>query len=95
MGAAVVVVPGTGILLNDQLTDGDGSSSGAATEAAPSKRRRSSMSPTIARDGGPTVSERGDDDGVPVVDPTLHRPGRQDAASEPRMPQIEHGAAAG
>jgi gamma-glutamyltranspeptidase/glutathione hydrolase len=47
---SAVVVPGTGILLNNQLTDFDGP--GAANEPAPGKRPRSSMSPVIVVDGG-------------------------------------------
>jgi gamma-glutamyltranspeptidase/glutathione hydrolase len=46
---SAVVVPGTGILLNNQLTDFDGP--GTANEAAPGKRPRSSMSPVIVVDG--------------------------------------------
>lgn len=42
---SAVVVPGTGILLNNQLTDFDGP--GTANEPAPGKRPRSSMSPVI------------------------------------------------
>jgi gamma-glutamyltranspeptidase / glutathione hydrolase len=44
-----VVVPGTGILLNNQLTDFDGP--GSANEARPGKKPRSSMSPVIVVDG--------------------------------------------
>ena len=45
-----VVVPGTGILLNNQLTDFD--EPGSANEARPGKRPRSNMSPVIVVDGG-------------------------------------------
>ena len=44
-----VVVPGTGILLNNQLTDFDGP--GSANEPRPGKRPRSSISPVIVFDG--------------------------------------------
>lgn len=44
-----VVVPGTGILLNNQLTDFDGP--GSANEARPGKRPRSSISPVVVVDG--------------------------------------------
>ena len=44
-----VVVPGTGILLNNQLTDFD--EPGSANEARPGKRPRSNMSPVIVVDG--------------------------------------------
>jgi gamma-glutamyltranspeptidase/glutathione hydrolase len=44
-----VVVPGTGILLNNELTDFDGP--GSANEARPGKRPRSSISPVIVIDG--------------------------------------------
>ena len=42
---SAVVVPGTGILLNNQLTDFD--EPGSANEARPGKRPRSNMSPVI------------------------------------------------
>jgi gamma-glutamyltranspeptidase/glutathione hydrolase len=42
---SAVVVPGTGILLNNQLTDFD--EPGSANEALPGKRPRSNMSPVI------------------------------------------------
>ena len=49
-----VVVPGTGFLLNNELTDF--SDPGAANEPEPGKRPRSSMSPTIVvRDGEPVL----------------------------------------
>jgi len=44
-----VVVPGTGILLNNQLTDFD--EPGSANEARPGKRPRSNMSPVIVMNG--------------------------------------------
>lgn len=47
---SAVVVPGTGILLNNQLTDFD--EPGTANEAAPGKRPRSSMSPVIVVEDG-------------------------------------------
>ena len=47
---SAVVVPGTGILLNNQLTDFD--EPGSANEARPGKRPRSNMSPVIVVDGG-------------------------------------------
>jgi gamma-glutamyltranspeptidase/glutathione hydrolase len=46
---SAVVVPGTGILLNNQLTDFD--EPGSANEARPGKRPRSNMSPVIVVDG--------------------------------------------
>lgn len=49
-----VVAPGTGFLLNNELTDF--SDPGAANEPEPGKRPRSSMSPTIlVRDGKPVL----------------------------------------
>lgn len=51
---SAVVAPGTGILLNNELTDF--SDPGTANEPAPGKRPRSSMSPTIVvRDGQPAL----------------------------------------
>ena len=47
---SAVVVPGTGILLNNQLTDFD--EPGSANEPQPGKRPRSNMSPVIVVDGG-------------------------------------------
>ena len=44
-----VVVPGTGVLLNNQLTDFD--EPGSANEPRPGKRPRSNMSPVIVLDG--------------------------------------------
>ena len=51
---SAVVAPGTGFLLNNELTDF--SDPGAANEPEPGKRPRSSMSPTIVvRDGEPVL----------------------------------------
>lgn len=51
---SAVVVPGTGILLNNELTDFDGP--GSANEPAPGKRPRSNMSPVIVvEDGRPAL----------------------------------------
>jgi len=47
---SAVVVPGTGVLLNNQLTDFD--EPGTANEPAPGKRPRSSISPVIVVDHG-------------------------------------------
>ncbi len=47
---SAVVVPGTGILLNNQLTDFD--EPGSANEPRPGKRPRSNMSPVIVIDEG-------------------------------------------
>jgi gamma-glutamyltranspeptidase / glutathione hydrolase len=53
-----VVVPGTGVVLNNQLTDF--SAPGTANEPGPGKRPRSSMSPTIVvRDGVPVLAHGG------------------------------------
>jgi gamma-glutamyltranspeptidase/glutathione hydrolase len=51
---SAVAAPGTGFVLNNELTDFD--PPGAANEPAPGKRPRSSMSPTIVvRDGEPAL----------------------------------------
>ncbi len=51
---SAVVVPGTGILLNNQMTDFD--DPGAANEVQPGKRPRSNMSPVIVvEDGRPAL----------------------------------------
>ena len=51
---SAVVVPGTGILLNNQLTDFD--EPGSANEPRPGKRPRSNMSPVIVvEDGRPAL----------------------------------------
>jgi gamma-glutamyltranspeptidase / glutathione hydrolase len=52
---SAVVAPGTGILLNNELTDFG--APGSANEPAPGKRPRSSMAPTIVveRDGRPSM----------------------------------------
>ena len=47
---SAVVVPGTGILLNNQLTDFD--EPGSANEVRPGKRPRSNMSPVIVVEAG-------------------------------------------
>jgi gamma-glutamyltranspeptidase/glutathione hydrolase len=55
---SAVVAPGTGVLLNNQMTDF--SAAGTANEPAPGKRPRSSMSPTIVvRDGRPVLAVGG------------------------------------
>jgi gamma-glutamyltranspeptidase/glutathione hydrolase len=47
---SAVVVPGTGVLLNNEMTDFD--EPGTANEVAPGKRPRSSISPVIVVDAG-------------------------------------------
>ncbi|AXV04755.1 Gamma-glutamyltranspeptidase [Euzebya pacifica] len=52
---SAVVAPGTGFLLNNELTDFSGA--GTANEPGPGKRPRSSISPTIVlRDGRPVMA---------------------------------------
>ena len=65
-----VVAPGTGFLLNNELTDF--SDPGAANEPEPGKRPRSSMSPTIVvRDGEPVLVVGGSG-GSQIIMGTLH-----------------------
>ena len=55
-GGSAIVVPGRGFLLNNELTDFD-FATGRANSAAPGKRPRSSMSPTIVlRKGRPLLA---------------------------------------
>lgn len=55
---SAVVAPGTGFLLNNELTDFSGA--GSANEPGPGKRPRSSISPTIVvKDGQPVLAVGG------------------------------------
>ncbi|WP_157965640.1 gamma-glutamyltransferase [Euzebya rosea] len=55
---SAIVAPGTGFLLNNELTDF--SAAGTANEPEPGKRPRSSISPTIVlRDGRPVIAVGG------------------------------------
>jgi len=62
---SAVVAPGTGFLLNNELTDfGD---AGSANEARPGKRPRSSMSPTIVSEGGRPIAVAGGAGGSRII----------------------------
>ena len=62
---SAVVAPHTGFLLNNELTDF--SAAGTANEAAPHKRPRSSMSPTIVAQGGVPVLATGGAGGSRII----------------------------
>jgi gamma-glutamyltranspeptidase/glutathione hydrolase len=67
---SAVVAPGTGLLLNNELTDF--SSPGTANEAAPGKRPRSSINPTIVVQSGKPVLVAGAAGGSTIImGPTL------------------------
>jgi len=62
---SAVMAPGTGFMLNNELTDfGD---PGTANEPAPGKRPRSSMSPTIVVQGGDPVLVAGGAGGARII----------------------------
>jgi gamma-glutamyltranspeptidase/glutathione hydrolase len=62
---SAVVAPGTGILLNNELTDFG--APGTANQAAGGKRPRSSMSPTIVEEGRRPVMVLGGAGGVRII----------------------------
>jgi gamma-glutamyltranspeptidase/glutathione hydrolase len=67
---STVIAPGTGFLLNNELTDFSGP--GTANEAAPGKRPRSSINPTIVVQGGAPVLVAGAAGGSTIImGPTL------------------------
>jgi gamma-glutamyltranspeptidase/glutathione hydrolase len=65
-----VVAPGTGFLLNNELTDFSGP--GTANEPAPGKRPRSSINPTIMVQGGRPVLVAGAAGGSTIIMGPLH-----------------------
>jgi gamma-glutamyltranspeptidase/glutathione hydrolase len=66
---SAVMAPGTGFLLNNELTDfGD---PGSANQASPGKRPRSSMSPTIVVQNGRPVLVAGGAGGARIIMGTL------------------------
>ena len=67
---SAVVAPGTGFLLNNQLTDFSADPS-AANGWAPGKRPRSSMSPTIVAEGGRPQLVTGGAGGPSIIMSTL------------------------
>jgi gamma-glutamyltranspeptidase / glutathione hydrolase len=67
---SAVVAPGTGILLNNELTDFG--APGTANEPAPGKRPRSSMSPTIVEQSGQPVLVTGGAGGARIIMGVLH-----------------------
>lgn len=62
---SAVVAPGTGFLLNNELTDF--SAAGTANEPRPGKRPRSSISPTIVVEGGRPVLAIGGAGGATII----------------------------
>ncbi|MEA2339962.1 MAG: gamma-glutamyltranspeptidase / glutathione hydrolase [Solirubrobacteraceae bacterium] len=67
---SAVVAPGTGFLLNNELTDFGGP--GTANQPAPGKRPRSSMAPTIVVRGGRPVLVAGGAGGALIIMGVLH-----------------------
>lgn len=63
---SAVVAPGTGFLLNNELTDFD-NVRGHPNEPAPDKRPRSSMTPTLVVDDGKTVLAAGGAGGPCII----------------------------
>ncbi len=66
---SAVTAPGTGVLLNNELTDF--SDPGTANQPAPGKTPRSSMSPTIVTRDGRTVLAIGGAGGARIIEGTL------------------------
>jgi gamma-glutamyltranspeptidase/glutathione hydrolase len=66
---SAVVAPGTGFLLNNELTDF--SEPGAANEPEPGKRPRSSISPTIVVEDGEPLLVTGAAGGSTIIEGTL------------------------
>jgi gamma-glutamyltranspeptidase / glutathione hydrolase len=67
---STVIVPGTGFLLNNELTDFSGP--GTANEPAPGKRPRSSINPTIVvKDGAPVLVAGAAGGSTIIMGPTL------------------------
>lgn len=64
---SAVVAPGTGFLLNNQLTDFTVPGSGSANEPAPGKRPRSSMTPAIVVYGDEPVLVTGAAGGAKII----------------------------
>jgi gamma-glutamyltranspeptidase/glutathione hydrolase len=62
---SAVVAPGTGFLLNNELTDFSGA--GTANEPGPGKRPRSSISPTIVADRGKPILAVGGAGGATII----------------------------
>jgi gamma-glutamyltranspeptidase/glutathione hydrolase len=67
---STVVAPGTGFLLNNELTDF--SAPGTANEPAPGKRPRSSINPTIMVQGGRPVLVAGAAGGSTIIMGPVH-----------------------
>jgi gamma-glutamyltranspeptidase/glutathione hydrolase len=67
---SAVVAPGTGFLLNNELTDFSGP--GTANEPAPGKRPRSSINPTIMVQGGRPVLVAGAAGGSTIIMGPVH-----------------------
>jgi gamma-glutamyltranspeptidase/glutathione hydrolase len=66
-GGNGVVVPGYGFLLNNELTDFDTASVTAPNRAAPNKRPRSSIAPTIVTKGGKPWFTIGSPGGATII----------------------------
>jgi gamma-glutamyltranspeptidase/glutathione hydrolase len=70
-GGNAIVVPGWGLMLNNELTDFDYSSLTAANRANGGKRPRSSISPTIVTRGGEPVLAVGSPGGSTIITTVL------------------------
>ena len=70
-GGNAIVVPGWGLMLNNELTDFDYTSLTAANRANGGKRPRSSISPTIVTRGGEPVLAVGSPGGSTIITTVL------------------------
>jgi gamma-glutamyltranspeptidase/glutathione hydrolase len=87
-----ILAPGTGILLNNELTDFD-AVPGGPNEVAPGKRPRSSMTPTILFKDGEPIAAYGSPGGAGIISSVFnvtlnlidHGMGIKEAVEAPRI----------